>query len=448
MGRLFGTDGVRGVANQGLDCELAMAIGRAAAFVLAREGQKRLKILVGKDTRLSSDMLECALTAGLCAVGADVVLLGCLPTPGVAHAVRQYGADAGIMISASHNPMEFNGIKIFNAQGYKLADEIENEIEDRVLDKEKEVELKTGRDIGRVARCDAAVDDYIECVARWLDEKLDGLKVVFDCAHGSASVTAPKLFKELGAECYFTACDPDGVNINDGVGSTHLNHLREAVRQQGADMGIAFDGDADRCLAIDETGTEIDGDKIIAIFARYLKQREKLAKDTAVVTVMTNLGFMDFCARYGIKTVRTAVGDRYVLEEMQREGYNLGGEQSGHIILSDYSTTGDGQLTAALLLSILKQNGGTASDLVKEISRYPQVLVNIKATADDKLNYQNSAEIAAFIGQKQNELGDSGRVLVRVSGTEPLIRVMVEGRETAQIEKIARAIERKINEIL
>ncbi len=444
--RLFGTDGVRGVANTELTCELALNIGRAAAYVLTKKTTHRAKILIGKDTRASSDMLENCLAAGICSVGADAEILGVVPTPAVAYLVRKYKADAGIVISASHNPVEFNGIKIFNSKGFKLADEIEDEIEVYVKDKNDKMERKTHGDVGSVSYRTEAVRDYVEYIKSCVDGDLSDVKVAIDCANGAASEPAKLIFEELGANCFFVATEPDGKNVNDGVGSTHLDSVRKAVKKCGAQIGVAFDGDADRCLAVDENGEEIDGDKIIAIFAKFLKAKGKLKKDTAVVTVMTNLGFMDYCKKYGVNAVRTAVGDRYVLEEMQKNGYCLGGEQSGHIILTDYGTTGDGELTAALMLSILKESGEKASALGKEVGRYPQVLVNVRTTVEGKQKFKEDDELQGFIEAAQQELFDVGRVLVRVSGTEPLIRIMVEGKDEELINKIAKKLEAKVNE--
>lgn len=448
MARLFGTDGVRGVANAELTCELAMDIGRAAAHVLTDRPGKRARIFIGKDTRVSSDMLENALAAGICSVGADVVMLGVVPTPTVAYLVRKHGADAGIVISASHNPVEFNGIKIFNNSGYKLADEIEDVIEDYVLHHTQDIRRATGVDIGSVGTLDSAMDEYVDYIADGISGDLTGLKVVIDCANGAASASAQTLFPRMGADCIFIGAQPDGRNINDGVGSTHLDTLRQAVREHKADIGIAFDGDADRCLAIDEKGGEIDGDEIIAIFAKFLKAQGKLAQDTAVVTVMTNLGFIDFCRDNGITAVRTAVGDRYVLEEMLRGGYALGGEQSGHIILADYGTTGDGQLTAALLLYILKQSGKTASALSGEVERYPQINLSVKTTNEGKARFREDEELQGVIEAAQQDMFATGRVLVRVSGTEPLIRIMVEGKDEKKIGEVARTLELQIKERL
>lgn len=446
MARLFGTDGVRGIANTELSCELALNIGRAAAYVLTRKSSHKAKILIGKDTRASSDMLENALAAGICSVGADALIVGVIPTPAVAYLVKLYKADAGIVISASHNPVEFNGIKIFNSKGYKLADEIEDEIEVYVKDRNAEMERKTHGDVGSVSYCTTAVRDYADNIISHIDGDLKGVKVAIDCANGAASEPAKLIFKELGAECFFTANEPDGRNVNDGVGSTHLDNLRKAVKKAGAAIGVAFDGDADRCLAVDENGEEIDGDKIIAIFAKFLKAKGKLKKDTAVVTVMTNLGFMDYCKKYGVNAIRTAVGDRYVLEEMLKNGYCLGGEQSGHILLSDYGTTGDGEMTAALLLSILKESGAKASELGTGVEKYPQTLINVKTTVEGKQKFKEDDELQGQIEAAQQELFDTGRVLVRVSGTEPLIRIMVEGKDEALINKVAKKLETKINE--
>ncbi|MEG0751348.1 MAG: phosphoglucosamine mutase [Oscillospiraceae bacterium] len=444
MGKLFGTDGVRGIANKDLSCELALNIGRAAAYVLTRHSNHQPKILIGRDTRVSSDMLQNAIVAGICSVGANAVSLGVVPTPCVAILVKLYGADAGIVISASHNPVEFNGIKIFNSQGYKLADEIEDEIESYIFERKDEIVLKTHGDVGSASRRPNAREDYVSHVASCVEGDLSGLRVVFDCANGASYETAKVLFQQLRVDGVYVGDDPDGRNINDGVGSTHLDNLKRSVAAFGADIGIAFDGDADRCLAVDECGAEIDGDMIIAIFAKYLKEHGKLAHDACVITVMTNLGFIDYCKKNGIKAVRTAVGDRYVLEEMLRSGYVLGGEQSGHVILSDFCTTGDGEMTAALLLQILKQSGIKASELSSEIQKYPQIMVNVRTTAEGKAMFKEDDELQGFIEAQQQELFDTGRVLVRVSGTEPLIRIMVEGRDDKKIEGIARAIETKI----
>ncbi len=448
MARLFGTDGVRGIAGSELTPELAINIGRAAAIVLTKHTHKKATVLIGKDTRISGDMLENALCAGLCSVGADVKLCGVVPTPAIAYLVKKYNCDAGVVISASHNPMEFNGIKIFNNEGYKLADEIENEIEALILDTPEKIVNVTGEDMGRVAIIDTAARDYIDHIKTACEEDFSKMKVVFDCANGAASVTAPELFTELGVQATFIGAQPNGVNINDGCGSTHLEKLSEFVKANNFDCGIAFDGDADRCLAVDENGDEIDGDKIIGILATRMKEKGKLKENTAVITVMSNLGFIKHMEKRGIKTLTTAVGDRYVLEEMRASGHNLGGEQSGHIILSDFATTGDGQLTAVSLLNFFAKENKKVSEFNNCYTKYPQVLLNIKTTAAGKEFYKSDEYIEGFIESKQQQLMGNGRVLVRLSGTEPLIRVMVEGENHDEIMSIATEISDKIKERL
>lgn len=440
MARLFGTDGVRGVAGKDLTPGMAMLIGRGAAVVLTEQASHRPRILIGKDTRISGDMLEAALCAGLCSVGADVELLGVVPTPAVAYLVRKYGADAGIVISASHNPMEFNGIKIFNGDGYKLPDAVEDKIEQLVTDKEK-MPLETGASVGRVTRRKNAVEDYVDYLTSCLSADLSGLHVAIDCANGAASAPAQLLFTKLGADCHFIGTQPDGTNINKNCGSTHLDLLAKYVVENGLDCGVAFDGDADRCLAVDEKGQEIDGDKIIAILTKHLKDTGALAGNTAVVTVMSNLGFMQYMKEtLGVNIATTAVGDRYVLEEMRQSGYSIGGEQSGHVILLDHSTTGDGELTALMLLGILAKCGCKMSSLAGVYDKYPQVMLNIEATPAQKATYKEDEYIAGFIESQQQGLMGAGRVLVRVSGTEPYIRVMVEGKDYNAISRAAERI--------
>lgn len=436
MGRLFGTDGARGIANKELTCELAMNIGRAAAMVLANEN-KHPKILIGKDTRLSSDMLEGALTAGLCSIGADVELLGAVPTPAVAYLIKKYKADAGIMISASHNSFEFNGIKIFSGDGYKLPDELESEIESIVLDHSKPFTTPVGDGLGKVTKSPNAVSDYIEHIISTVPCRLDGMNVAIDCSNGSASTTAKELFTKLGANCHILSAEPDGININDNCGSTHLENLQKYVVENGLEMGVAFDGDADRCLAVDENGNIIDGDFIMAICAMDLYSRKKLAKNTAVGTVMSNMGFGKFCEDNHIKFVSTNVGDRYVLEAMLREGYNFGGEQSGHVIFLDYSTTGDGQLTAAQLLSLVHRRNAKMSSIATLMTHYPQILINVKVTNEGKVQFYKNQDIKDKIESVKNELGADGRILVRLSGTEPLVRVMLEGLDKDKITRLA-----------
>lgn len=448
MGRLFGTDGARGVANTELTCELAMAIGRAAAEVLITAEGNRPKVLIGKDTRASGDMLEAALTAGLCSVGADVHLLGVLPTPAVAFLAKAYKSDAAIMISASHNPCEYNGIKIFNGEGYKLSDKLEEEIEAIVLDNAVELPRPVGGDVGRVYFCEKAVDDYVNHLLTTMSVDLTGMHIAVDCANGSASVTAKKLFAALGVRCEFLSCDPDGVNINAGCGSTCLEQLTNYVKKHKLDGGVAFDGDADRCLAVDENGNVIDGDQMIAAVAYDMKERGELRGNTAVVTVMSNLGFFRFCESVGIEVTSTKVGDRYVLEEMLKSDYLIGGEQSGHIILRQYATTGDGQLSAMHLLAVARRLGWKLSRVGGLMQRYPQVLLNVRADAEQKAKYAADAGVAKLIADTNAALDRDGRVLVRPSGTEPLIRVMVEGKEFEVINRAAMTICDAIQELI
>ena len=446
MGRLFGTDGARGVAITELTCEMAMNIGRAAAMVLAAECDHTPKIIIGKDTRVSGDVLEAALAAGICSVGADAYILGVVPTPAVAMLVNKYHADAGVMISASHNSVEFNGIKLFSSTGFKLPDAVEAEIEALILDTPEKITLKDHCDIGRIHRCDTAVNDYVTFIKSAVDADVSGLKVVLDCANGSASATARQIFEGLGADCTFISAEPDGTNINKNCGSTHIEALQVKVKEVGADLGLAFDGDADRCLAVDENGCLIDGDKLLAIFSLYMRDRAQLKKDTCVVTVMSNIGFFRFCEDNKLHAEITAVGDRYVLENMLANGYNLGGEQSGHIIMLDYANTGDGELTGAKMLEIMANTGRKASELASCMEVFPQVLRNVRITADKKGLWDKSEAVMAKIAEVEGKLGSNGRVLVRESGTEPLVRVMLEGRNTDEIaayaEEIAALVEK------
>ena len=437
MGRLFGTDGARGIAVTELTCELAMNIGRAAAIVLTKQKthKGKARILIGKDTRISSDILESALIAGITSVGADVELLGVVPTPAVAYLVRYYGADAGVMISASHNSVEYNGIKLFSSTGFKLPDEVENEIEALILDTPEKMTLVDGSDVGRVKTMYGAVSEYNEHIQSTVDGKFQGLLVAIDCANGSASATAESLFYKFGAEYVYINNEPDGLNINDKCGSTHIEQLVELVKKRGCDVGFAFDGDADRCLAVDEKGNIIDGDKLIAILSRYMKEMGTLKNNTAVVTVMSNLGFHRFMNENKIETVCTKVGDRYVLEEMLNNGYNIGGEQSGHIIFLDHATTGDGQLTAAQTLELLSKCKRPLSQLVKDIPDFPQLLVNVKITEDKKGLWEKTQKITDIIAQAEQAMGENGRILVRESGTEPLVRVMIEGKDEKEVAK-------------
>lgn len=437
MGRLFGTDGARGVANTELTCELAMNIGRAAAMVLTSEDVEHPTFLIGKDTRLSGDMLEGALIAGLCSVGANVKILGVVPTPAVAYLVSKYKADAGIMISASHNPFEFNGIKLFSDEGYKLPDELEEQIESIVLDHEEPFVFRSGNDLGSVEYLDKAVDDYIDHVISTISYDLSGMRIALDCSNGSASRTAEKLFTALGAECYMLFDHPDGININENCGSTHTEALMQYVKENHLDAGLAFDGDADRCLAVDDNGDFVDGDYIIAIIAADFMSRGILKRNTVVGTVMTNMGFQKFCSDNGMNFVSTNVGDRYVLEAMLREDYNIGGEQSGHVICLDYSTTGDGQLTGAQLLSLINRRHAKLSSIATLMTRFPQVLINVKVPNENKGRFYTDKEIREEIKRVENILEGRGRILVRLSGTEPIIRVMLEGEDYAEISRLA-----------
>lgn len=448
MGRLFGTDGARGVANSELTCELAMQIGRAAAMVLTEHTSKRPKVLIGMDTRASSQMLEASISAGLCSVGADVLLLNVVPTPAVAYLVKKYSYDAGIMISASHNPCEYNGIKVFQSNGYKLPDELEEEIEDIILNQTRVPPVKIGGEVGRIQNSKTARFDYTAHLKSCAKAPLKNLKIAFDCANGSASVIAPELFMSLGIDCLFISAHPNGVNINDRCGSTNLDRLKDFVVRNGCDAGLAFDGDADRLLAVDEKGEAVDGDSIMSICAGYMKSRGLLSKDTAVVTVMSNMGFFDFCERKGIKCEKTKVGDRYVLENMVENGYNLGGEQSGHIIFLDYATTGDGELSAIKLLQVMSETGEKLSVLAGEMQVFPQVMVNVRVSDFGKAKFPRDEEIKKAISAAEAELGGDGRVLVRVSGTEPLVRVMLEGRDTDKINELADEIAQVVKERL
>ena len=448
MGRLFGTDGVRGVANKDLTCELAMKLGRAAAAVLTNKSTRHPRVIIGKDTRLSSDMLENAMAAGLCSVGASVVLLGVVPTPAVAYLVEKYKADAGIMISASHNSYEYNGIKIFSGDGFKLPDDLEERIESLILGEAPLPAAPADSDLGTVETAPNALRDYIDHVKSTVHFSLDGLEIALDCANGSSAMTAETLFTELGAKVHMLSNEPNGVNINDGCGSTHMESLIEYVKTHRVDAGIAFDGDADRCLAVDENGEPVDGDFIMAICGLDMKSRGKLNKNCIVGTIMTNLGFIKFCEANGIHFEATKVGDRYVLEEMLLENYSFGGEQSGHVIFRDFATTGDGQLTAAQLLSIMKRREAKLSSMTTVMERYPQTMKNIRVSPEGKLAFYTDPKVKQAIDAATKTLAGNGRVIVRPSGTEPLLRVMVEGQDLALIEKIAEDISEVIKEEL
>lgn len=429
---LFGTDGIRGLANVDLTAELALDVAVAAAHILVENSNDRPRAIVGQDSRASGEFLEAAVVAGLTSAGVDVYRVGIVPTPAVAYLVASTGADLGVMISASHNPMPDNGIKLFQRGGEKLADEVEALVEARIGEP---WQRPTGAAVGRVINDDQLVNNYIEHLLSTIDVSLSGLKVVVDCANGASSFTAPVALTRAGAEVIAIANTPDGWNINDGVGSTHLDFLRSAVLKNGADVGIAHDGDADRCLAIDATGNEIDGDVIMAILAKGFKAQGKLKANTIVGTVMSNLGFMHAMAESGIEVITTAVGDRYVLEAMLQSDFNLGGEQSGHVIMRDHANTGDGLLTALQLLAELKRSGQTLHELSRVMVRFPQVLINVKNVAKERLI--SSSVIAEAVKAAETELGSNGRVLLRASGTEPLVRVMVEAQSDAVAESVA-----------
>ncbi|TCT14663.1 phosphoglucosamine mutase [Natranaerovirga pectinivora] len=449
MGRLFGTDGVRGIANQDLTVELAFKLGQAGAYVLTKEKKHKPTIIVGRDTRISGEMLTSALIAGICSVGADAISIGVVPTPAVAYLTRQYKADAGVVISASHNPVEYNGIKFFNDKGYKLSDALEEEIEGIILDNKETIELPTGTGVGRVKHRRESIEDYINYVKGLIDIDLSGIKVAIDCANGASYVSAPETLTQLGAEVYIIHNEPDGKNINKNCGSTHMEDLQNYVKQLGADIGIAFDGDADRCLAVDEEGKIIDGDQIMAICGLHMKEQKKLKKDTIVATVMSNIGLGLMGKENGINIEQTKVGDRYVLEEMVEKGYNLGGEQSGHIICLDYNTTGDGLIAALHLLEVLKRKGQKASELAKVMTVLPQVLVNAKVNSSKINDYIKDEVIKKAIEGLEEKFAGEGRVLIRPSGTEPLVRVMIEGKDKDVLQKeaetLANLIESRLN---
>lgn len=449
MGRLFGTDGARGIANTEISCELAMKTARATAMVLSEyKNKSKLKILIGTDTRKSADMLMSAMAAGFCSVGCDVITLGVAPTPAVAFLTKKYSFDAGVMISASHNSCEYNGIKIFYSDGYKLSDETEEKTEAIILDDIMPPPLKIGGEVGSISEDKNAVNDYIKHLTETADFSFSDMKICCDCANGSASVTAKELFGRLGADCTVINCSPDGVNINDNCGSTHIDVLCEYVRKNGFDIGFSFDGDADRLLCSDNEGNVIDGDKILAICAKALKEQGRLSGETAVCTVMSNMGLFSFLGKNGISCEKTKVGDRYVLERMLEKGYNLGGEQSGHIIFLDYATTGDGQLTAVQVLNILKKTGKSLKELAAEIEIFPQVLKNVRVSHFGKLRLFEDNDIKIAIENAQRVLGEDGRVLVRPSGTEPLIRIMTEGKNKEITQSLAEQLSQVIKERL
>ena len=445
MSRLFGTDGVRGVANKELTPLLAMQLGQAGASVLTKETSHKPTIMVGCDTRISGDMLANALMAGVCSVGANAVYVGVVPTPAVAYLTRKNHMDAGVVISASHNPVEFNGIKFFDANGYKLPDAMEDEIEAIIKNDLKDLAFPTGTEIGSITYRTDAREDYVKHATEAIPVDLHGMKIVADCAEGASYYTSVEALKLLGADVVAIHNNPDGTNINAGCGSTHMEELMERVKAEKADIGLAFDGDADRLLAVDEKGNKVDGDQIMGIVGNYLKEQKKLKKDTIVATVMSNLGFFLMGEKQGIHMEQTKVGDRYVLERMRQIGANLGGEQSGHVIFLDENTTGDGLLSALHLLQVLVDTKKPLSELATIMEVLPQALVNAKVPNDKKNSYMENPQIADAIDALTKKFAGEGRVLIRPSGTEPLVRVMIEGRDQNRIqeeaEKLATLIE-------
>ena len=445
--RLFGTDGVRGVANtEPMNSETALRLGRAVAHVF-RRSPRRHKILIGKDTRVSGYMLETAMASGICSMGVDVLLVGPMPTPGIAFLTRSLRADAGVVISASHNPFQDNGIKFFASDGFKLPDAVESEIEDLVFADSIDHLRPTASEIGKAFRIDDALGRYNvfvkNCFPRHLT--LDGMKVVVDAANGAGYRVAPEVLEELGGRIDTLACEPDGENINRACGATHPEQLQARVREIGADVGVALDGDADRCILVDERGELVDGDQVLGIAARELKRNGQLAKDTVVATVMSNLGLEVALRELGVALCRTPVGDRYVVEEMVRGGFNLGGEQSGHVLFLDHNTTGDGLITALGILAILADTGRPLSELARVMARYPQLLINVPIR--ERRDLSGEPRVVAAIEEVEHALGDRGRVLVRPSGTEALMRVMVEGQHDGDVRRHAEAVAQVIREV-
>jgi phosphoglucosamine mutase len=448
MARLFGTDGVRGVANDELTPILAMQLGQAGAYVLSKEKEHKPTIMVGCDTRISGDMLANALMAGACSVGANVVYVGVIPTPAIAYLTKRYRVDAGVVISASHNPVEFNGIKFFDGNGFKLPDALEDEIEDLIKSGMKDVQFPTGPSVGKIKYRTDAREEYINHAVRAVPVDLRGLKIVVDCAEGASYYTSVETLKELGAEIVAIHNNPDGTNINANCGSTHMEELQARVVYEKANVGLAFDGDADRLLAVDENGNRVDGDVIMAIVGNHMKSKGELNDNTIVATVMSNLGFFLMGEANGIKIEQTKVGDRYVLERMLEIGANLGGEQSGHIIFLDENTTGDGLLSALHLLQVMVETKRPLSELSKIMTVLPQALVGAKVPNHKKDSYMEYAEIAEAIENVKAKFAGEGRVLIRPSGTEPLVRVMIEGKDQELIEKEARELAKLIQDVM
>lgn len=448
MGRLFGTDGVRGVANEELTPVLAMQLGQAGAYVLTREKEHKPTIMVGCDTRISSDMLANALMAGACSVGANCVYVGVLPTPAIAYLTRKYKVDAGVVVSASHNPVEFNGIKFFDGNGYKLPDDLEDEIEALIRNGMKDVKFPTGASVGKIKYRTDARGEYINHSIKAVNVDLRGLKIVVDCAEGASYYTSIEALKELGGEVVAIHNSPDGTNINANCGSTHMEELQARVVYEKANVGLAFDGDADRLLAVDELGNIVDGDQIMAIVGNHMKSQGKLKGDRIIATIMSNLGFFLMGERNKIEIQQTKVGDRYVLERMREIGASLGGEQSGHIIFLDENTTGDGLLSALHLLQVMVETGEPLSELSQIMEVMPQALVNAKVPNHKKENYMDYPEIAEAIGKLNEKFAGEGRVLIRPSGTEPKVRVMIEGKDKKQIDAEAKKLAELIQNIM
>ncbi|WMM25700.1 phosphoglucosamine mutase [Tissierella sp. MB52-C2] len=444
MGKLFGTDGIRGIANKDLTPELAYEVGRAGAYILAKESKGT--VIVGKDTRISGDMLEAAITAGICSMGLDVISVGVIPTPAVAYLIRKYKALSGVVISASHNPGEYNGIKFFNNEGFKLPDEVEDEIEDIILNK-KELDIRPiGDKVGKIIKEENASEDYIDYLVSTSNIDLTGIKIAMDCGHGALYKIAPETIRRLGGELVVINTEPTGTNINQNCGSTNPKMIQELVLKEKADIGISFDGDGDRIIAVDELGNVLDGDHILAACGLYLYEQGKLKNNTVVGTIMTNMGLDTFLKEKGINIVKTTVGDRYILEEMIRKDFVLGGEQSGHIIFLDYNTTGDGLATGLHLLEVMQNTGKTMSELNNLMTNFPQVLVNAKVKNELKYKYNENEEIKEEIKRVEDMFKGQGRVVIRPSGTEPLVRVMIEAKEDIGLPQIASDLAKFIEE--
>ena len=446
MAKLFGTDGPRGIAVTDLTCELAMQTGRATAVVLGNNTGKRTRVVVGKDTRISSDPLEAAVISGICSVGADPVLLGVIPVPAVPYMIAKYNADAGIMISGSHNSAEFNGLKVFDSQGRKLRDDIEEKIEHLVLDEPQKMQLASHDNVGRLIHEENAVCEYISHITGTVDADFNGMKIAVDCANGCASDTAGMLFASFGAEVFTIASDPDGTNINRNCGTNDMTRLMKFTAENGCDCGFAFDGDADRCLAVDENGKLLDGDRLLAIFADSMKRDGSLKNNTAVVTIMSNMGLGKYAEEHGISLVTAGAGHRYVLERMLEGGYNLGGEPGGHIVFLDDAPIGDGQLAAVRLMKIMRSEGKKLSELAADMVKVPQIVVKVEIDPQFKELWKNDSEVTDLISRLTEKLGTEGRLVVRESGTEPLIRIMAEGNDSDMINDITEQISAVLKE--